>query len=234
MLNVLKNKLAKRNKKSTVKENEDSDLHDVLQSGYEFAKKGKKGISKKLIDQGYVLDHELSNHNHQAYYNAKDNKLLFNVNGTHNASDWMTNAALMVGRGKNTRRYKESHRALRKAKEKYGVDEATVTGHSQGGYTAGHIASKNDHVITLDKAATFFQPIRKNEKAYRTENDVVSILNKNSKHMKTLKNPNGPQNVIDSHDVKNIQPYHIKINPFHEPKPLHSEHYSPPNQDTLT
>ena len=35
---------------------------------------------------------------------------------------------------KESNRYKDSHKALRDAKSKYHVNNATVVGHSQGGY----------------------------------------------------------------------------------------------------
>ena len=49
--------------------------------------KKKKNQPLMLKKHGYVLDKGLSNHNHQTFYNKTQNKLLFNVNGTHNASD---------------------------------------------------------------------------------------------------------------------------------------------------
>jgi len=86
-------------------------LYDVLNNGY----KHKKQKSKQLGD--YVLDESLSNHNHQTYYNPKDKKL-FNVTGTHNAHDWLTNIKLGLGVGyKESDRYKQSHAALRNAKK---------------------------------------------------------------------------------------------------------------------
>ena len=87
-------------------------LFDVLSNGY----KHKKQKSKQLGD--YVMDESLSNHNHQTYYNPKDKKLLFNITGTHNAADWLTNIKLATGVGyKESDRYKQSHAALRNAKK---------------------------------------------------------------------------------------------------------------------
>ena len=75
---------------------EELNLHDVLKSGYKYAKKEKNSTSN-VEKHGYVLDKGLSNHNHQTYYNKTQNKLLFNVNGTHNASDWITDVKLGLG-----------------------------------------------------------------------------------------------------------------------------------------
>jgi hypothetical protein len=105
---------------------------------------------------------------------------------------------------------------LQKAKSKYGVNEATVTGHSLGGSIAGYVANKQDKVITLDKGATIGQPIRSNEKAYRSSGDAVSLLNAGTKGMITLPNPNKSiragnpflnfaGNILNAHNVSNIK-----------------------------
>jgi hypothetical protein len=143
----------------------------------------------------------LSSHNHQVYYNNKNK---------HNLSDAITDGYLAAGKLKDTTRYKESHKILRVAKEKYKPINTTVSGHSLGGSIAGYIASKGDKVFTLGEGATLFQPVKKNENAYRTSSDLVSLLNANSKHMKTLKNNNFqtgilPIDVLNAQNMNNIK-----------------------------
>ena len=201
----------------------------VLKSGY-------KDQPKKRLGK-YILDEQLSNDNNQVYYNPKKNKLLYNVTGTHNAKDWITNAKLFNGVGfKESDRYKQSHQGLRKAKEKYVVENATVTGHSQGGYTASLISSAGDRVITLDKASVLGGKLRGGEN-YRTSGDLVSALDINRTNMKTLKNPSnnslvktagkvalgiltgnpigglvaGAKDILQSHDVENIKKEQIFV-----------------------
>jgi hypothetical protein len=55
---------------------------------------------------------------------------------------------------------------------------------------AGYISSQNDRALTLGKGATVGPNVRKNDTAYRSSGDIVSLLNANSKHTKTLKNEN--------------------------------------------
>ena len=88
-------------------------LYDVLSNGY----KDKKKKSKQLGD--YVMDEQLSNKNYQTYYDTKDKKLLFNSTGTRSTeSDWLNNINLGLGIGfKESKRYQESHKALREAKK---------------------------------------------------------------------------------------------------------------------
>jgi hypothetical protein len=87
-----------------------------------------------------------------------------------------------------------------------------LTGHSLGGSVILYLGSKseNDKILTLDKGATPFQKTRNIEKAYRTEGDVVSLLNANSKHMTTILNPNIktgilPVDSLIAHSISNIK-----------------------------
>ena len=191
------------------------DLHKVLKNSYASRKKQKKAFLK----DGYRYDKFLSNDNEQVYYNPNNKKLLMSVAGTHNLSDFGTDIWLAGGLLKNTSRYKEAESTLKRAKQKYDVKNATISGHSLGGPISQYIASKGDQVYTLDKGATIGQKTRSNEKAYRTSGDLISILNANSTRMKTLKNPqirtgnfnNILKDAYNAHNVDNIKNENIMI-----------------------
>ena len=156
-------------------------LHTVLKNSY---------ASKKANSlQGYNLDHDLSDHNQSVYYNPEKRKLLYSITGTHNVQDLGTDFYLLGGHLKDTDRYKKADQGLRHAKEKYGVNNATVTGHSLGGSIAGYIAGDQDHVVTLGKGVTFGQQLRKGEAAFRTKGDFINVLHKNTPGMTTLQHP---------------------------------------------
>ena len=187
-------------------------LFDVLNNGY----KDKKKKSKQLGD--YVLDESLSNKNHQTYYDGKNKKLLFNVTGTRpTASDWLNNINLGLGIGfKESKRYKESHHALREAKKKYNVQNAVVSGHSKGGLIANYISSKSDNVVTLDAAQSIGNKSQSGSKNYRTNGDIVSLLGANKHNTINLKNPNQTTanivyDTLKAHDIKNIQNHKIFV-----------------------
>jgi hypothetical protein len=181
----------------------DLNLHDVLKNSYaNSSQQASFGA-----DKGYVYDKDLSNHNQQVYYHPQDKKLVVSVAGTHNASDILTDARMMAGGLKNTDRYKQAQATLQNAKAKYGVDSATIAGHSLGGVIGSYIGGSNDKVYTLDKAQTIGNRNSKNEKAYRSAGDVVSLLGANK--IKTIGSGSvltgGIAGALSSHNVSNIQ-----------------------------
>jgi hypothetical protein len=193
-------------------------FYDSLIASYRNPHEQKTSLSR----YGYERDDALSDHNQQAYYNKTTKKLLYNVTGTHNLKDWGTNAYLAAGKIKDTNRYKSADSGLKAAKAKYGVDSATVYGHSLGGTIGGYISSKNDNVLTLDKGATIGQKVRSNEKAFGTAFDPVSLLNANSKHMTTFPNENkkittgllpvdAVINGIRAHDVDSVKKQGVRF-----------------------
>lgn len=181
-------------------------LHDILKNGYNKTKNNEMN--------GYQLDKQLSNHNNQIYYNQKENKLLHNINGTNSFSDVITDGYLAAGKLKDTSRYKDSHQKLRQAKEKYKINDATITGHSLGASIAGYIGGKNDTVITANKGATIGQKMRANETHHRTQGDLVSLLNSGSKHTVNHENKNNRANsllinALNAHKITNLKDVHI-------------------------
>jgi hypothetical protein len=187
-------------------------LHDVLKNSY------AKNKAKSM--KGYNLDESLSNHNQQVYYNPTNKKLLYSITGTHNfwdGKDVGTDFYLGIGKLKDTNRYKEADKTLKQAKQKYGVNNALIAGHSLGGAIAGYVGNPDvDSIFTLDKGATLGQPVRKGEHAYRTKGDVVSLLNANDPNTKNLINPNQEsgrfiKDTLNAHNVGNIKYNNIHV-----------------------
>ena len=188
-------------------------LYDAIKASY--------GNKDTLGRRGqYVKDKSLSNDNEQVYYNKKKNKLLYSVAGTHNLKDVVTDGYLAVGKLKDTNRYKEAADVLYKAKAKYNPKKTVGVGHSLGGSIVGYLPV--DRSSTLDKGATIGQPIQRNEKAYRSSGDAVSLLNSGYTKMQTLANPNKAVrtsnpfldivgNVLKAHNVDNIKQSNLFI-----------------------
>jgi hypothetical protein len=74
-------------------------LYDSLRVGYLSGNK-KKG--EEISKYGYQIDKKLSNDNQQVYYNPESKKLLYNVTGSHNLTDWVnSDLKLALGIRKN-------------------------------------------------------------------------------------------------------------------------------------
>ena len=154
-------------------------LHDALKASYAKPEEQRE----KLIRYGYVRDDTLSNHNQQVYHNPKNNKLLYTIAGTHNLADVGTDAYLALGKLKDTNRYKEADKTLKRAQEKYKGAKTSIAAHSLGGSIAQYLHNRGD-TTTLDAGYTIGQKTR--GKHYRHEGDIVSLLGKNGKHTTTL------------------------------------------------
>jgi len=182
-------------------------LHEILKLSYADREKQKQGLK----NYGYNYDSRFSNDNHQAYYNPKKQKLIFSVSGTHNLKDVGTDAYLAAGKLKDTNRYQQADKALKEAKALYNPRKVSVAGHSLGGTISSYIAQPSDKVYTLNKGVTLNQGYRQNEKAYRTANDLVSVLGVRNKNMTTLSNSNVFKNALTSHNVDNISGQNIFV-----------------------
>ena len=74
-------------------------LYDSLRVGY---LPNEKQQGQEMSKYGYQIDKGLSNDNQQVYYNPETKKLLYNVTGSHNLSDWVnSDLKLALGINKN-------------------------------------------------------------------------------------------------------------------------------------
>ena len=177
-------------------------LYDTLKNSY----KPLRQQDAFYKQHGYELDKQLSNKYQQVLYNPSENKLLYTIAGSRTPYDWLVNnPAIGLGLFKYTPRYNQSKQTLEKAKEKYHPQNTTIAGHSQAGYTAGLIAGKNDKVLTLDRATGPNNRIKSNEEAFRVKGDIVSLLSKPSRNVKTLENHNIIKDPLRSHDIEQIK-----------------------------
>ena len=159
-------------------------LKDTLKSSY----MSKKQSANLLDKSGYEFDDALSNIQSRVYHNPKDNKVLVTFRGTKNwLNDIPTDLAVLTGNLKNTQRYKDSKKVYENAKQKYNTDKITLAGHSMGSSLANAIGSKNDDIYTFNKGVGFNNPnTKKNEHAYRTNTDIISLLSVGDKHQNSF------------------------------------------------
>ena len=182
-------------------------VKDLLKASYkrngEAEAIGKKG--------GFTLDHSLSNSEHKVFLDKENNPNVV-YTGTRKAGDWLTNAAVAVGLGRYTTRFRDSKKLMNDVKQKYKNKPVTTLGHSLGGGLAEYAGG--DKVVTLDKAAglgAFGKQISNNQTDIRTGNDPVSFLRNTQTGGKkiTIKNTKY-LNPIYAHDLSHI----TKLNQF--------------------
>jgi hypothetical protein len=202
---------------SLVEQKPKVNLHSVLKAGYG----NKKKQEAFAVEHGYIRD-PMSNDNQQIYFHQPSKSLLVNVTGTHNIKDVGTDVALVAGKLQDTKRFKEAKQAIASAKQKYGVDTATLTAHSLGGGILQQGAGgKNDKVIVLDSAMTIGQKVNPKQTIYRSSGDIVSIAGAGNKNVKTIQ---GKQklggglgitgkirNTLEAHKIDNIKDKNIFI-----------------------
>ena len=158
-------------------------MYDALEASYETPKKAKERLKR----YNYYVSDSLSTPDIKVAFNPVNKKLLLLGAGTNKLADIGTDAYLAVGQLKKTSRYKQAKQLLKKAKQAYNVDSATIVGHSLFGGISSGIAKPNDKVYTYNKGATIGSIVRPNEQAYRSAGDVVSVLASGNKRMRTIK-----------------------------------------------
>ena len=100
---------------------------------------------------GWVQDEELSTGKTKVYYDPETGKSVVAHRGTTGTfSDWSNNAMYAMGGEtlyKTTDRYKQAKQVQKQAEQKYGRDNITTIGHSQGGLQAELLGKKGEETI---------------------------------------------------------------------------------------
>jgi len=162
---------------------------------------------QKTVDN-FVQDRDLSTKTSKVYYNPETGQTVVAHKGTTGFTDWANNAMYAVG-GENlyktTDRYKEAKQVQRNAEKKYGRDNISTIGHSQGGLQAELLGKKGKETITLNKATRPFSNTQaENQYDVRTKNDAVSALNPFQTYKPDLTVDAGTSNPLTAHSVDSL------------------------------
>ena len=147
-----------------------SELKDVLKASYMPQSKAAAYLQKP---QGYTYNPELSSMQQKVFLN-REGKPIITQRGSTRLNDWLIEDPAALFGYTNTTRVKQAKQLAKDTKEKYGVD-ATVTGHSLGGYLAEKKASKVSDVSTYNKASglpSMLANIPKTQHDYLTPLDI--------------------------------------------------------------
>jgi len=186
-------------------EKEDAKTYSLLlQNSYKDAKNQIKNIN------GYIRDDELSGNRFQVYYNPNTHHTYVIHRGTNKSSiaDWKNNLAYAIDLYEHTPRYKFALEQQKKAEQKYGSENITTTGHSQGALLASKVGQKTRKIVAYQKPVGFNELLQsppKNEIDIRTSNDLVSILNPFQVGSKVYTIPSKTSNIFYEHTSKPLQ-----------------------------
>ena len=149
-----------------------SDLKDLLNASYNNDIENVNDFHK---------DKSLSSKTSKVFVNNKTGQVVVAHRGTSGFTDWFNNAVYGIAGTtgyKLTPRYKEAEKVQRKAHKKYGHENVTTIGHSQGGLQAELLGGKGKEIITVNKATRPFESTKqKNQYDIASSKDIVSSLN---------------------------------------------------------
>ena len=121
----------------------------------------------------FKLDKDISNETTKVYWDGK--QCVVAIRGTNpTMNDWSNNLSYAMGTYKSTPRFKEAQDAYDKAVQKYGENNISVLGHSQGGGSASFFP-KSHEIITLNRAYKG-ESVPQNEWDIHATRDPVSTL----------------------------------------------------------
>jgi hypothetical protein len=130
-------------------DNEELDWFDIGGSKKKKKKKNKKGgslpvkiIYKSIkngysypkiedLDDGFVFSKNGSDKEIQLYVNEKEKRIIINFIGTYTLFDWSNNYSYVLGKYKETKRFKRARDAFIKITDDYPNYKVILVGHSQ-------------------------------------------------------------------------------------------------------
>jgi hypothetical protein len=124
---------------------------------------------------GFILDKKLSKKTAKVYFNPETKEAVVSHRGTQGLSDWKNNVAHVVGLYEKTDRYKKGKKIQEKAEKKYGSENISTLGHSQGSILASKLGKNTKEIINVNSFYLGGLP-SKNEYNIRSSKDVVSSL----------------------------------------------------------
>ena len=150
-----------------------NDLNTLLKASYDV---------KTPLPEGFVYDKSISSNTSKVFYNPSTKQAVVAHMGTQGVADWGNNAifALAGKTGyKMTSRYREAQEVQKLAEKKYGKENITTIGHSQGGLQAEILGTRGKETITVNKATrplSVFEKTAKNQTDVRSSADLVSAF----------------------------------------------------------
>jgi putative sterol carrier protein len=133
------------------------------------------------LDDGFVFSKYGSDKEIQLYVNEKEKRIIINFIGTYTMFDWSNNYYYVLGKYKETKRFKRARDAFIKLSDDYQGYKIILVGHSQSAVITNilnqEFPNKIYEVINLN-GANLGETERDNEYNIRSKMDLVSLLHK--------------------------------------------------------
>jgi len=145
------------------------------------------------IINNYQLDSDLSNDYAKVYHDKVNNQTIISHKGTDGLMDWTNNLLYISGLYDFSNRTRQAKEVQNKTVEKYGNENLSTIGHSQGSINARKYGKDSKEIINVNPA---FNPLLINE-YYRTPNeynirsskDIVSFPMLIKNNLQSITNP---------------------------------------------
>ena len=180
-----------------------------VKTGLDASYQDNNQAKRTLAKQGFTLDEQLSGQRAKVFVDPSG-KPVVSYRGTSNKKDVITDALIMAGLGKHTKRVKHSKKVMREVEKKYNQPAGAI-GHSLGGYLAENSGAKGK-IVTYNKAATGRKIKNKNQTDIKTNKDLVSILTRKKKNNVTLKSKSW--NPFTAHSTKSLKDKNVTKGQF--------------------
>lgn len=151
----------------------------------------------------WFLDKSISSSTATVYYNPNTGEAVVIHRGTQGATDWLNNASYLLGTYESTDRYKEGKKVQKKAEKKYGSQNISTIGHSQGAVVSRKVGKDSKEIINVNPAYSGEKELD-NEYNIRSSTDVVSGL----KGITDYINPSKNTTTIESKEPYNVLAEH--------------------------
>ena len=189
----------------------------------------------KYIDdlQGFSVGKELSTIDNLVFYNPVTKETRISYRGTTDRPlrtksflrDWKTNGQITGGSTHSTR-VRQADRQFDKVVNKYGKQNLTTSGHSQGGHVSYEVAVKHDipghhfnpaiNTTQLSKAKQYAGN-KSEQTIYKTVTDFASPLayskelKKSNTKVKVVQNVPGLDGLVETHPINQFKPKPVEI-----------------------
>ena len=149
-------------------------IYKSIVNGYSYPK-------IENLDDGFVFSKYGSDKEIQLYVNEKEKRIIINFIGTYTLFDWSNNYYYVLGKYKETKRFKRARDAFIKLSDDYQGYKIILVGHSQSAVITNilnqEFPNKIYEVINLN-GANLGETERSNEYNIRSKMDLVSLLHK--------------------------------------------------------